>query len=494
MNAAVIIDQNQQDETLENITRHVRVKVRHSDDCAEAHRDGDKKFGDYQKCHCRKWLLYYDNSGQSRTLSGTVIPAGETIPESAKTRLWSEAQAKAQQWSDQFDPIKVENKRLKEEKRRKEAEDILKTVTVEEAIGRFIGSMILDKLEDSTINSFRGLLGYVDPTTFEVRRTGKLLEWIPTQNPGPVFVSDITRAHADAFQLSWKSNDRTERMNFGRLNQFFDFCVGHKWINENPMANRKRPGVKRGNRTGAFTDDQWLKIEATAEEAVETTKPKGLEEHQDAQRLLAFVELLRWSGMALHDASMFSFNDAPRCSVSSDGVLTYVRQKTKKFNRSAIVQLPKHVVELLNKIPEGRASKEQPFLEKAKDGQPMKAHSIKHRWWFRLTALYKAAGIGKIKNDIGTLKNPGAHILRDTFAVGILTSGIDNAIEVTAKCLGDTIKMVEDHYSPWIEKMRLHQATKSNEAMEAQLAQLAALRDKNKKKHAGVITIGGHRG
>jgi integrase len=490
---AIIIDQDQQDETLTNITRHVRVKVRHSDDCAEAHRDGDKKFGDYQKCHCRKWLLYYDNSGQSRTLSGTVIPAGETIPESAKTRVWAEAQTKAQQWSDQFDPIKVENKRLKEEKRRKEAEDILKTVTVEEGIGRFIGSLILDKLEDSTINSFRGLLGYVDPTTFEARRSGKLLDWITTQNPRPVFVSDITRAHADAFQLSWKSNDRTERMNFGRLNQFFDFCVGHRWINENPMANRKRPVVKRGNRTGAFTDEQWLKIEATAEEAVETAT-KTVEEHQDAERLLAFVELLRWSGMALHDASMFSFNDAPRCSVNSNGVLTYVRQKTKKFNRSAIVQLPPHVVELLNKIPEGRASKEQPFLEKSKDGHVMTVHSIKHRWWFRLTALYKAAGIGKIKNDIGTVKNPGAHILRDTFCVGILCSGIPDAIAVAAKSLGDTIKMVEDHYSPWIDKLKSQQEKKSNEAMEAQLAQLAALKDKNKKKHAGVITIGGRRG
>jgi integrase len=293
--------------------------------------------------------------------------------------------------------------------------------------------------------------------------------------------------------LSWKSNDRTERMNFGRLNQFFNFCVGYKWLNENPMANRKRPVVKRGNRTGAFSDEQWLKIEATAEKAVETSKTKSLEEHQDAQRLLAFVELLRWSGMALHDASMFSFNDGPRCSVNSNGVLTYVRQKTKKFNRSAIVQLPPHVIELLNTIPEGRASKQQPFLEKSKDGHAMKAHSIKHRWWFRLKALYKAAGIGKIMTDIGVYKNPGAHILRDTFAVGILTSGISDAIAVAAKCLGDTIKMVEDHYSPWIEKMKLHQETKSNEAMEAQLAQLAALKGKN-KKHAGVVTIGGRRG
>jgi integrase len=198
--------------------------------------------------------------------------------------------------------------------------------------------------------------------------------------------------------------------------------------------------------------------------------------------------------MALHDASMFSFNDAPRCSVNSNGVLTYVRQKTKKFNRSAIVQLPPHVVELLNKIPEGRASKEQPFLEKSKDGHVMTVHSIKHRWWFRLTALYKAAGIGKIKNDIGTVKNPGAHILRDTFCVGILCSGIPDAIAVAAKSLGDTIKMVEDHYSPWIDKLKSQQEKKSNEAMEAQLAQLAALKDKNKKKHAGVITIGGRRG
>jgi len=175
--------------------------------------------------------------------------------------------------------------------------------------------------------------------------------------------------------------------------------------------------------------------------------------------------------------------------VDANGVLTYQRTKTDK---TAITTLPAHVLALLRDIPEARGStKHQPFLEKGKTGQPKTLDSVKHSWWLRLIELYKAAGIGKIKTDIGAYRNPGAHTFRDTFAIGVICSGINDSIQVAAKCLGDTILMVENHYMPWIEKMKSQQAGRSNQAIAAQLKQLEALEN---KELAEVIPMGGRRG
>ena len=454
------------------VTRHAYVKVRHSVDCpARVKEDRGREFGDYRKCRCRKWIFKYDSSVST-----------ETEHESAKTREWAEAEVKAQEWLDQYNPDKARIKQFEEaDKRRKEAE-AQKTATIEEAIGRFLNNkMFVEKREPGTLESLQTVLGYVDPKSFEVRRPGKLLIWVKEQSPRPIFVSDLTPILVENFLSSWKVSDTTAHFNFGKVKQFFKYCLKHRWISENPMVHSMRPSIKKGNRTGAFENEQWVAIRNAARAAVE--QATDLQERGDAQRLLAFVELLRWSGMALVDATLFSFNDAPKCHVDSNGVLTYQRAKT---DRIAITTLPEHVIALLRDIPEGRATKFQPFIEKSKRGRVTTLKSMKHKWWLRLVELYKAAGIGKIKTDIGTYRNPGAHTFRDTFAIGIICSGINDSIQVAAKALGDTVKMVENHYSPWITKMKSNRAKKTDEAIAAQLAELDALEN---KKVADVVNI-----
>jgi len=101
---------------------------------------------------------------------------------------------------------------------------------------------------------------------------------------------------------------------------------------------------------------------------------------------------------------------------------------------------------------------------------------------------YRTAGIGKIKTDVGTLKNPGAHTSRDTFAIGLICARAP--IVNVAKALGDTIKMVEDHYMPWIEKMKEVQVEETSRAVADQLEKLNALKNKDVAK---VIPIGGRK-
>src|ERR1700719_2588457 len=139
------------------VTRHAYVKVRHSLDCAaRLKEDNGQEFGDYQKCRCRKWIFKYDSSVST-----------ETERESAKTRDWKEAETKAREWLDQFDPDKVKIKQLEDDKRRKGVEEAQKTVSIEEAIGRFLNNKIyVEKREPSTLETLQTVLGYVDPKTF----------------------------------------------------------------------------------------------------------------------------------------------------------------------------------------------------------------------------------------------------------------------------------------------------------------------------------------
>src|SRR5438309_4570920 len=113
------------------ITRTARVYVRHSAKCE------DKSKGvSWRKCACRKSVMTYDNGVQ------TIV--------SAKTRNWSEAEKQAQAWLDQFDPTKMELRRLKAEKESK-------TVTIEEAVRKYLASK--SECAKSTVARTKTLLG-----------------------------------------------------------------------------------------------------------------------------------------------------------------------------------------------------------------------------------------------------------------------------------------------------------------------------------------------
>jgi site-specific recombinase XerD len=186
--------------------------------------------------------------------------------------------------------------------------------------------------------------------------------------------------------------------------------------------------------------------------------------YDEARRLRAFVELLRWSGMAISDAVQFRHE-----LIDKNGALTYQRQKSKKTARPGI--LPAHVLEYLHTVPVGEGTPEQPFLK-----PNFKRKASLDRWRRRLTQLYKAAGIKKIKTDVGSWKSPKAHVLRDTFAVGLIREGKNST--VVAAALGDTTKMVEDHYSPWIEEMKTAQNEAIKDANKAQMERLDAMKEK----------------
>ncbi len=303
----------------------------------------------------------------------------------------------------------------------------------------FLADMIARLGDNGTVAMARSLFGHVDPETKAVKRNGHLFDWLDRQLPRPAFVADITPTHLTAWRASWDFGDLTAAQRWGMIRGFFNFCESQDWIDDSPARKLKRPAVTKGNRTAVFTDEQYAEIVDAAGHFNVPENVPGQTRQAWRHRLTAFLELTRWSGMALTDAIQFRAD-----LVDAEGVLRYRRQKTGEL---ATVPLPSHVVTMLRDVPSERGSDPvRPFsTENGRLG------SDTRKWQHRLQALFEFAGIAAVQTDHGARK-PHPHMLRDTFAVWHLRHGA--RLHTVAKMLGHTnTKTTERSYLPWVKEL-----------------------------------------
>ena len=398
-------------------TYTARVVVRHAATCKDKARGSD-----WRKCKCRKSLLVYDGGG-----------SGGNRYVSAKTRSWDKAETFKQEWLDRFDPEKQELKQLRAEKERAQ-------VRVEDAVCLYIQDMAARLGDNGTCAMARSLFGNVDPETKAVVSDGHLFRWLATLPLAqrPTYIADISPAHLTAWRASWKFGDLTAANRWGMVKGFLSFCESQGWVPDNPARKLKRPSVDRGNRTSIFSDEQYAAIL----DAVSISDPENVPavtRKAWQQRLTTFVELLRWSGMALVDAVQWR----PE-SVDAHGVLRYRRQKTGEL---ATVPLPEHLLVLLRGVPlENGATESQPFR------MTSNLTSDCRRWQHRLDRLFELAGINEVRTERGTTRKPHPHMLRDSFAVWHLRHGAQ--IRTVAKMLGHSnTRTTEKSYLPWCSEL-----------------------------------------
>src|SRR5438309_2223060 len=316
-------------------TRSVSVIVRkHADECLKRQSSPDKKTRDNWKRHCRcpKSLLVYEGEG-----------SGKNRRISAKTRSWEQAEKFAQEYRDSWNPEKQELKRLRAQKEAKQ-------VRLEDAVALYIADMVARLGDNGTVAMARSLFGHVDPDTKAITSNGRLFDWLDKlpANQRPAYVADFNPALLTAWRASWKfGSDLTAANRWTMVKGFFSFCEAQGWIEDSPARKLKRLQTEKGNRTAVFTDEHYTKIlDAVALYDPENVPAETRKAWQ--RRLTTFVELLRWSGMALIDAVQYR----PEM-VDADGVLRYRRQKTGEL---ATVPLPAHVIALLRDIPLERDS------------------------------------------------------------------------------------------------------------------------------------------
>jgi integrase/recombinase XerD len=217
------------------------------------------------------------------------------------------------------------------------------------------------------------------------------------------------------FRAAWTEGPMTSLKKLERLRSFLRFAEKRKWIESNPAADLKTPKVPN-KPTLPFSREEMINILAALGPY---GKSAGL---RNAQRLRAFVLLLRYSGLRIGDAVQLAAN-----RLQGNKLLL----RTEKTGVQVYCVLPEMVVKAIDAAPQ---SSEQYFFWTGKST----VHSSKGKWQRRLQRLF----------ELATVFGGHAHRFRDTFAVELLLAGVP--LDRVSILLGhSSIRITERHYAPW---------------------------------------------
>jgi len=122
------------------------------------------------------------------------------------------------------------------------------------------------------------------------------------ENRGLVFVDEFDLSRVSAFRSSWQDGPRTSAKKLERLRSFFEFAQKRKWVTDNPASELKSPKITLCP-TLPFSREEMQRILAAVSTYNADIDERGA---GNAQRLLGFVLLLRYTGMRIGDVTRLS--------------------------------------------------------------------------------------------------------------------------------------------------------------------------------------------
>lgn len=324
----------------------------------------------HRHCQCPIWVDGY--------LSGSEVR------ESLKLRNWQRAQEIIREWE-------IEDRRSRHVETR---------VTIADAQKKYIADAEARQLNSSTIYKyrllFRHLTAFAD--TYRLR-----------------FMDQLDLDSLGMFRACWTEGPCTSLKKLERLRAFMRFAEKRDWIKRNPAVDLKAPKVPI-KPTLPFTREEMIRILAAL---TPYSKTAGV---RNAQRLRAFVLLLRYSGLRIGDAVQLTVN-----RLQGNKLLLH----TEKSGVHVYCVLPEIVIRAIDAAP--RPS-ESHFFWTGKST----VHGSKGKWQHRLQRLFELADI----------RGGHAHRFRDTFAVELLLAGVP--LDRVSILLGhSSIRITERHYAPW---------------------------------------------
>lgn len=325
----------------------------------------------YRRCSCSIWV------------QGTL--RGEAIRESLDLTSWEAATNVVREW----------------EAKGRLRSDTAAVPNIAEAVAKYLADAQARNLREPTLRLIRTLIEKA------------FLAWCADK--GYRFLSEIRVDEAREFRATWKFAPITAAKKLERLSSFFKFCHEAGWIERNPIKAVGRPKLTQPP-TMPFTDEEFRKLLA----ACDKVKPKGVHSWDTPKRILAFLLLLRYSGLRRTDAVGLHRDRV------TDGKLFLYTQKT---GVPIWIPLPDFVVEAIEEVRKGD------YYFWSGNGNIKSATSAWDRTFRRVT---KRAGV---KGHF--------HMFRDTFAVSLLEKGVP--LEDVQILLGhSSIKVTEKHYAPWV--------------------------------------------
>jgi integrase/recombinase XerD len=225
-----------------------------------------------------------------------------------------------------------------------------------------------------------------------------------------------------------------------RVRSFLRYCYEAQWLERIPVVPKFKMDEPE---TQPLTPVEYTRLLAAAPGVVALGDPRRKternegrrspdEEDKTARMVRAFLQLMRWSGLAIRD-SLTLRRDALHYSAAKS--LYRITTKRAKTGTPVSVPIPedvaKELLALKNDNPE--------FFFWSGQGKPQSATS---NWGQRYVApVFKAAGITSEGNML-------SHRLRDTFAVDLLEKGVP--MEEVSRLLGHTsIRTTEKSYAKW---------------------------------------------
>jgi len=360
----------------------VTIFVRHKDSCP---RKSDEF---YRNCRCPKHLRWSYGGKQFR--------------QSAKTRTWSIAEQRRRDKEDQFGASQSPQTNSVNNKADSKP-------TIQRAVELFLSDKLSQGL-DSTAHKKH------------IRELGRFVDFMARRNkffPNEMGLTDLTE-----FRATWVSHyasSMTRAKVQERLRGFLRYCFNARLIDHLPPLS---PIKVTEPPTLPLTDAQYAKLlEQISTEFKSADRVK---------RLHALIRLMRFSGLAIHDAVTLKRTELVRDTKKDIDRVVTSRQKTGVH---VSVPIPADVALEVITVMELCEHKDYIFWNRA-DGKPKAAVDV---WERAFKRAFKAAG----------MPAGHSHQLRDTFAVGLLQQGVP--LEEVSKLLGHTsIRTTEKSYAPWV--------------------------------------------
>jgi site-specific recombinase XerD len=224
------------------------------------------------------------------------------------------------------------------------------------------------------------------------------------------------------YRETWELAPISARKKLERLRTFFKFCIENQWAHRNPATGIKPP-IAHDRPTLPVTNEDFEKILW----ACDLFPTQGIYREGNRTRVKAFVLMLRYSGLRIRDVALLSED-----KLKGSKLLLY----SAKTKVPVYVPLPDFVVKELHKAGELLSGKH--FFWSGHG----EIKSCVNDWQRTLARLSKLAGV-----------KFHAHQLRDSFAVDLLSNGV--SIEDVATLLGNTVKIAQKHYAPWVQSRQI---------------------------------------
>jgi len=285
------------------------------------------------------------------------------------------------------------------------------------ACDAFMADVAAQRLSESSLKKYRVLLTNQHGPEERKKFSPSLSQFC--SEAGLQFTAQITLSVLTRFRAEWKDGPLSGGKKLERLRAVGRFFVDRGWWSENLALKLKRPKVTDPP-TMPYAQDE---IGALLGACPRFTDWRGRTNRENAQRLRAFVLLLRYSALRIGDAA-----SCPVDRLAGNRLFLY----TAKTGVPVFIPLPPFVVDALNACP--RKSERYWFWTGvgSKD-------TLSGNWRRTFRRLCEIAGV----------REGHPHRFRDTLAVELLLEGVP--IERVSILLGhSSVKVTQRHYAPWV--------------------------------------------